>query len=91
MRDRSLDEFAEADAGGDDDPTDTDAERAERATDGDAGAERAADGDPSDADEGAAVTYEWAPGGAACGVCGASVEARWRDGEAFVCADCKEW
>ena len=73
MRDRSLDEFADADTGGDD-----------GSTDADVGAERAAD-------EGAAVTYEWAPGGAVCGVCGASVEARWRDGEAFVCADCKEW
>ena len=92
MRDRSLDEFADGDAGGDDDPTDTDAERAERVTDGDAGAERPADeDDTSDIDEGAAVTYEWTPGGAACGVCGASVETRWCDGEAFVCADCKEW
>ena len=90
MRDRSLDEFADGDAGGDDDPTDADTERAVRTMDGDAGTERPADGDTGDADGGAAVTYEWTPGGAACGVCGASVEARWRDGEAFVCADCKE-
>ena len=91
MRDRSLDEFANADTGGDDGPTDTDAEGAERATDADAEAERPADGDTNEADEGAAVTYEWTPGGTPCGACGASVEARWRDGEAFVCADCKEW
>ena len=91
MRDRSLDEFADGDAGGDDGPTDTDAGGAERATDANAEAERPADGNTGEADEGAAVTYEWTPGGAACGACGASVEARWRDGEAFVCADCKEW
>ena len=72
MRDRSLDEFADADTGS-------------------AGDSDAAGDDPTGADEGAAVTYEWTPGGAACGTCGASVEARWRDGEAFVCADCKEW
>ena len=101
MRDRSLDEFAEADAGADDDGKSapdsdaggdgdpTNADGTARATD--AEAERPADGDTSDADESTAVTYEWTPGGAACGVCGASVETRWRDGEAFVCADCKEW
>ncbi|PSP97314.1 hypothetical protein BRC84_01085 [Halobacteriales archaeon QS_1_68_44] len=91
MHDRSLDEFADGNAGGDDDPTDTSAERAERATAPDVGAEWPADGDEAGDAEGAAVTYEWTPGGAACGVCGASVETRWRDGEAFVCADCKEW
>jgi hypothetical protein len=36
-------------------------------------------------------TYRWTPDGAACASCGTSVERRWRDGDAFVCADCKEW
>lgn len=38
-----------------------------------------------------ATTYRWTPDGAACEGCGATVERRWRDGGAFVCADCKEW
>ena len=90
MRDRSLDEFADADTGGDGGPTNTDAEGAERATDAEAEAERPADGD-ADIDEGTAVTYKWTPESTACGACGASVEERWRGGEAFVCADCKKW
>jgi hypothetical protein len=39
----------------------------------------------------APVTCEWTPGGAACEACGATVERRWRDGDARVCVDCKEW
>lgn len=36
-------------------------------------------------------TYRWTPDGAACAACDTRVERRWRDGDAFVCADCKEW
>jgi hypothetical protein len=37
------------------------------------------------------TTYRWSPDGDDCPACGARVERRWRDGERFVCADCKEW
>jgi len=46
--------------------------------------------EPADA-EPAAATYRWDPEGRACADCGATVERRWRDDGAFVCADCKEW
>lgn len=39
----------------------------------------------------APITCEWTPDGAACEACGATVARRWRDGDARVCADCKEW
>lgn len=39
----------------------------------------------------APITCEWRPDGSACEACGATVERRWRDGDARVCADCKEW
>ncbi|MFB6228808.1 MAG: hypothetical protein ABEH88_09660 [Halobacteriales archaeon] len=38
-----------------------------------------------------ATTYRWSAEGGICGVCGERVESRWHSGEAFVCADCKEW
>lgn len=37
------------------------------------------------------VTYEWSSENAVCPDCGGQAERRWRDGEAFVCADCKDW
>jgi hypothetical protein len=37
------------------------------------------------------VTYRVSPGGSGCDECGRTVDSRWRDGEAFVCADCKSW
>lgn len=48
-------------------------------------AHRGADVEP------AAPTYRWSPDGADCEACGATVERRWRDGEGYVCGDCKEW
>jgi hypothetical protein len=36
------------------------------------------------------ATYGWSPDGDDCPVCGATVQRRWRDGDRFVCADCKE-
>ena len=36
-------------------------------------------------------TYGWTPDGTACERCGATVNRRWRDGERFVCAECKSW
>lgn len=36
-------------------------------------------------------TADWHPEGATCEACGATVERRWRQGEAMVCPDCKDW
>jgi hypothetical protein len=94
MRDRSLDEFA---SGAE---TATDEREEEPGAD-----EPEADGETESVDDGedsptagvepALSTYDWTPGGAACGRCSETVEKRWRDGdgtgEALVCADCKEW
>lgn len=41
--------------------------------------------------EPAGATYDWTPGGAACEACGVVVERRWRDEDALVCEDCKNW
>lgn len=42
-------------------------------------------------DTAVASTYRWAPEGAACPACGATVEGRWRTDEGFVCGECYEW
>ena len=36
-------------------------------------------------------TMRWSADGAACDDCGTVVSRRWTDGDAVVCADCKEW
>jgi hypothetical protein len=51
---------------------------------------------PADADAEAAVeplaeTYAWSPDGGSCTRCGEPADARWRDGDDLVCADCKAW
>ena len=88
VSDRSLDEFV----------TDGESE----GNDTDPGAATACDGATADADadvettdatsvDPAVPTMRWSGAGAACDACGATVARRWRDGEAFVCADCKAW
>lgn len=69
----------------DTDATDVDADEIDR-TDVDETAQ-------TDADEpGPAVaTYGWHPDGATCEVCETTVERRWLDDGAYVCADCKKW
>ena len=37
------------------------------------------------------ATYRWSPSGRDCPACGETVERQWRDGDEFVCADCKAW
>lgn len=50
------------------------------------------DGDrPSRVAEPTQSTYAWSPVGEPCEACGAAVGRRWRDGDALVCEDCKEW
>jgi hypothetical protein len=46
--------------------------------------------EPADV-EPAVSTYSWSPSGAPCEACGGAAERRWRDGEQFVCPDCKDW
>jgi len=40
--------------------------------------------------EPAVPTATWRAG-RSCEACGVAAERRWRDGDALVCADCKEW
>jgi hypothetical protein len=84
-RNRSLDDFLDA---GDDDPesggTDEGSEvEAEEAT-----TEPSVDPETVDPVE---PTLTASTDGGTCGVCGATVGLRWRDGERYVCAECKEW
>ena len=73
--DRSLDEFA-----------DVDQSVADRSAD-DSKGEPA---DDSKADP-ASATATWTTDGADCDRCGTSVQRRWDDDGAFVCAACKTW
>jgi hypothetical protein len=80
-RDASLEEFLD---GGDGDSMTSD------------DSEETAASDDKEPDDGGGVmpatsTGYWVSGGAACAECGAVVERRWRDGDAFVCGDCKSW
>ena len=77
--DRSLDEFLGADA--DEESSDT----------GDTNAEGDADATCEDASEPTLSTTAFAPEGADCEACGATVGRRWRDDGALVCGSCKEW
>lgn len=90
MRDASLDEFLNEDAGtkeGNEDGEDgeTNGEGTDESADADTDADADAGAEP------AVSTYDWSPGGTACEGCGAVVERRWRDGEQLVCGECKEW
>lgn len=89
--DRSLDDFAGAD--------DATASAAADSVDseGDAAAPDDAAAAPDDAPDDATdvapavATSAWHADGAECVRCGERVERRWREAEAFVCADCASW
>lgn len=51
----------------------------------------ASDADATDEDEPTLATTTYDPDGADCEACGATVTRRWRDGDALVCGECKEW
>lgn len=101
MEETSLDDFLDTpESDREDDVTDPasgDVEKpnadAVSSPDPDAGSDP--DADPGSASEAgpstAVATYEWTQGGVDCADCGATVECRWRDGDRFVCADCKAW
>jgi hypothetical protein len=99
--DRSLDDFAAADADGDEsaepgtdgaegDPADTDA-AVDAADPADPTAADAPDVDaPADVSP-AVATSTWHADGAECDRCGERVQRRWREADAYVCADCASW
>jgi hypothetical protein len=74
-------------------------------TDGDADPDTGRDTEPEDTDEGEGgaalppdaevpaveMTMAFAPEGAECTACGATVERRWQGDGRLVCGDCKEW
>ena len=77
-RDATLEAF-ETDEDGDD--------GADAGTDDDAGDASA----PDDGVEPPLPTTDWSPKGASCDACGAVVKRRWRQADALVCPDCKNW
>ena len=92
--DRSLEEFASgsgaAESESDSASKTEDAEEAESAETAESDAEATERVDPAEV-EPATPTMRFAPDGAACDACGETVERRWHDDGAFVCADCKAW
>jgi hypothetical protein len=55
------------------------------------GADSAHDGDDAPSPDSPLSTYRWSADGDDCPACGATVDRQWRDGDRFVCADCKDW
>jgi hypothetical protein len=53
--------------------------------------DNASDADATDEDEPTLATTTYDSDGADCEACGATVTRRWRDGDALVCGECKEW
>ncbi|MFA9517471.1 hypothetical protein ACERIT_09685 [Halopenitus sp. H-Gu1] len=86
--DRSLEEFTATNG------TDDDGDEAES---DDGGVENGDINDQDDTDnagdgiEPATATTTVSSSGAPCERCGAVVERRWLEGNAYVCSDCKEW
>ena len=98
--DRSLDDFAAADDDGDGsaEPGTDDAEGElvdpeEDPADPDdpVDAADAPDVDGQSDVAPAVATSTWHADGAECDRCGERVERRWREADAFVCADCASW
>jgi NADH pyrophosphatase NudC (nudix superfamily) len=90
--DRSLDDFAGADA--DEESTEPGSDDAANGSVDPVDATDAADASDSADERGvdpAVATSTWHADGAECGRCGERVERRWREEDAFVCADCASW
>lgn len=49
------------------------------------------DHDPPNAVDPTMGTYRWSPEAVSCESCGTAVRRRWRDGDRFVCVECKVW
>ena len=80
--DQSLDEFAGA---ADADRDDGHGDRSDADTAPESGEQSETDAEPVTA------TATWTADGADCDRCGEPISRRWRDGDALVCADCKDW
>ena len=104
--DRSLDDFVDAAGNDDTADTDEDGdpvadasvgegEDAEPDTDADtefdAPTTEAMSAESTSSVTPAESTSTWASDGDDCDRCGRRVERRWRENDAFVCGDCKEW
>ena len=93
--DRSLDDFApgaEREATDPDGPSDAPTEvDSDDRSDGADSVDSDDPGDGADSVDPATPTSTWHADGADCERCGERVERRWRDGDAFVCADCAPW
>ena len=85
--DRSLDEFFgdDAEQAGSASPDDLEAVDSDDLEAVDSDDLETADIEPAES------TSSWRSDGRDCDGCGRRVERRWRDGDSFVCADCKEW
>lgn len=104
MGQRSLDEFVSSErAGSDREGTETAADATadprspgagEETTDSESEPGRVKDpypdGFPEDVDP-ALATATFDPAGATCVECGVSIDRLWREGEAMVCGECKDW
>lgn len=92
--DRSLEEFASgsgaAESESEADSETTEAKEAETTEPVEADPEATERVDPAGVAP-ATPTMRFAPDGAVCESCGETVERRWHDDGAFVCADCKAW
>jgi hypothetical protein len=90
-RDATLDAFAtddDADSRGGGPGDDEKAVDADEGGDDETSDDVSAAGDEVDAP---LPTTDWTPAGATCAACGAVVERRWRQDDALVCPDCKDW
>ena len=83
--DRSLDDFAPG-ADGASESADSDDPTADETP-----ADSDAPNDDAETVVPATATSTWHADGADCDRCGERVERRWRDDDAFVCADCAPW
>ena len=85
--DRSLDEFFgdDAEQAGSASPDDLETVDSDDLEAVDSDDLEAADIEPAES------TSSWRSDGRDCDGCGRRVERRWRDGDSFVCVDCKEW
>lgn len=106
-RDRSLDEFlgGGSDDAEEPEPQEDDSPESRESGGSEDGSDEESEGDTEDSgaevEDGSGVesvepaaveaTMAFAPDGADCAACGATVERRWQGESGLVCADCKEW
>lgn len=80
---------ADADSSSDTDDDDGSVDDPDDGSDGATAVEAERERDGDDRPNATLSTYAW--GDYACSRCGSESGRVWRDGDAFVCPDCKEW